>query len=42
MATIIPVVVSPILMVEVSIAAIKVSWWSGFKVIEAGFSCRVW
>ena len=38
---IMPVVVSPIFMVEVSIAAINVSWRSGFRVIGWGFSCRV-
>ena len=38
----IPVVVSPIFMVEVSMAAIIVSWWSGFRVIGVGFSCMLW
>ena len=31
MAIIMPVVVSPIFMVEVSTAAIVVSWWLGFS-----------
>jgi hypothetical protein len=38
MAMIMPVVVSPIFMVEVSMAAIMVSWWFGFRVIGIGFS----
>ena len=33
MAIMMPVLVSPIFMVEVSTAAIVVSWWLGFKVI---------
>ena len=33
-----PVEVSPIFMVEVSMAATIVSWWSGFRVIGVGFS----
>ena len=33
MAIIMPVLVSPIFVVEVSTAAIVVSWWLGFKVI---------
>jgi len=33
MAIMMPVAVSPIFMVEVSTAAIVVSWWLGFKVI---------
>ena len=40
-AIIIPVLVSPIFMVEVSTAAISVSWWSGFMEIGSGFSCRL-
>ena len=36
-----PVEVSPIFMVEVSMAAIIVSWWLGFKVIGVGFSCML-
>ena len=35
---IMPVEVSPIFMVEASMAAIIVSWWSGFRVIGMGFS----
>ena len=40
-AIIMPVAVSPIFMVEVSTAAIKVSWWSGFMGIGSGFSCML-
>ena len=36
-----PVVVSPIFMVEVSIAATIVSWWSGFRVIGVDFNCML-
>ena len=36
-----PVVVSPILMVEVSMAAINVSWRFGFRAIGMGFSWRL-
>ncbi len=35
-----PVAVSPIFMVEVSTAAIVVSWWLAFKVIGVWFSRR--
>ena len=41
MAIIMPVLVSPIFMVEVSMAAISVSWRSGFMRIGCGFSCRL-
>ena len=40
MAIIIPVLVSPIFMVEVSTAAIIVSWWLGFKAIGWRLSRR--
>ena len=40
MAIMMPVLVSPIFMVEVSTAAIVVSWWLGFKKIGWRFSCR--
>jgi hypothetical protein len=40
-ATIMPVLVSPIFTVEVSTAAIIVSWWFGFRGIGSGFSCSV-
>ena len=39
-AIIMPVLVSPIFMVEVSTAAIVVSWWLGFRVIGWRFSRR--
>jgi len=35
-----PVLVSPIFMVEVSTAAIIVFWWFGFKAIGVRLSCR--
>ena len=41
MATMMPVLVSPIFMVEVSMAAIRVSWWSGFMAIDCGLSCML-
>jgi len=41
MATMMPVLVSPIFMVEESTAAIRVSWWSGFMGIGCGFSCML-
>ena len=40
MAITIPVLVSAIFMVEVSIAAIVVSWWLGFKNIGVRLSCK--
>ena len=40
MAIMMPVLVSPIFMVEVSTAAIIVSWWLGFKAIGVRLSCR--
>ena len=39
-ASIMPVAVSPIFIVEVSIAAIVVSWWLGFKAIGVRLSCK--
>ena len=41
MAIMMPVLVSPIFMVDVSTAAIVVSWWLGFKTIGWRFSLRV-
>jgi hypothetical protein len=38
---IMPCAVSPIFMVEVSTAAMKVSWWSGFMGIDFGLSCML-
>ena len=40
MAIIMPVLVSPIFIVEVSTAAIGVSWWLGFRVIGWRLSRR--
>ena len=40
-ATIVPVEVSPIFIVEVSTAATIVSWWSGFKVTGVDFNCML-
>ncbi len=40
MASRMPVLVSPIFMVEVSTAAIVVSWWLGFKAIGVRLSCK--
>jgi hypothetical protein len=37
MATMMPVFVSPIFMVEVSVAAIIVSLWLGLRIIGSGF-----
>ena len=40
MAIMMPVLVAPIFMVEVSTAAIVVSWWLGLSVIGVRLSCR--
>ena len=40
MAIMMPVLVSPIFMVEVSTAAIIVSWWLGLSAIGWRLSCR--
>jgi len=41
MAIIMPVLVSPIFIVDVSTAATRVSWWSGFMEIGSGLSWRL-
>ena len=38
---IMPVLVSPIFIVEVSTAAIKVSWWFGLMVTGSALSCKL-
>ena len=40
-ATMMPVLVSPIFIVDVSTAAIRVSWRSGFIGIGCGFICML-
>ena len=40
MAIIMPVAVSPIFIVDVSIAAIVASWWLGLSTIGVRLSCK--